>query len=137
MFQGNIGNDWWKLTPDINGSYVHGTWSQLATLPSGYEPDAFASAVLADGRVLIEGGEYNFGVFSFTNLGAIYDPKLNTWTPLTPPPGWDYIGDSPSVVLPNGHFLIGRKFDTQMAELDPATLQWTAMGSSWQERLEC
>ena len=130
MFQGNIGNDWWKLTPDINGSYVNGTWSQLANLPSGYEPDAFASAVLADGRLLIEGGEYNFGVFTLTNLGAIYDPRLNTWTPLNPPPGWDYIGDSPSVVLPNGHFLIGRKLDMQMAELDPATLQWTAMGSS-------
>ena len=33
-----------------------------------------ASQVLADGRVLIEGGEYNFGQFSFTNLGAVYDP---------------------------------------------------------------
>ena len=33
-------------------------------------------------------------------------------------------------MLPNGHFLIGRKLDMQMAELDPATLQWTAMGSS-------
>ena len=28
MVQGNIGNDWWKLTPDINGSYVNGTWTQ-------------------------------------------------------------------------------------------------------------
>ncbi len=130
LVQGNVGNDWWKLTPDISGSYVNGTWTQVASLPAGYEPYAFASATLADGRVLIEGGEYNFGQFSFTNLGAIYDPAQNTWTPLSPPPGWDYIGDSPSVILPNGHFLIGRKFDMQMAELDPATLQWTAMGSS-------
>ncbi|MBV8342548.1 MAG: hypothetical protein JO173_09235, partial [Gammaproteobacteria bacterium] len=22
---------WWKLTPDINGSYVNGTWTQLAS----------------------------------------------------------------------------------------------------------
>ena len=130
MFQGNNGNDWWKLTPDVNGSYVHGTWSRLANLPSNYDPDAFASAVLADGRLLIEGGEYNFGQFTLTNLGAIYNPKLNTWTPLNPPPGWDYIGDSPSVVLPNGHFLIGRKLDMQVEELNPATLQWTTMGSS-------
>ena len=49
---------------------------------------------------------------------------------MTPPAGWDYIGDSPSVILPNGHFLIGRKFDMQMAELDPVTMQWTAVGSS-------
>ncbi len=130
LVQGDQGQDWWKLTPDINGSYVNGTWSQVASLASNYDPYAFASATLADGRVLIEGGEYNFGAFTLTNLGAIYDPALNTWTALNPPTGWDYIGDSPSTVLPNGHFLIGRKLDMQMAELDPATLQWTAMGSS-------
>jgi hypothetical protein len=130
MFQGGNGNDWWKLTPDINGSYVHGTWSQLANLPSNYDPLYFASAVLSDGRLLIEGGEYNFGNFTLTNLGAIYDPRANTWTAVNPPTGWDYMGECPSVVLPNGHFLIGRKLDMQMAELDPATLQWTAMGFS-------
>ncbi len=130
LAQGYNDSDWWKLTPDINGSYVHGTWSQVASLASNYSPDAFASQTLADGRVLIEGGEYNFGQFSFTNLGAVYDPVANTWTPLTPPSGWDYIGDSPSTMLPNGHFLIGRKFDMQMAELDPKTMTWTAMGSS-------
>ena len=128
MVQGNVGNDWWKLTPDINGSYVNGTWTKLANLPAGYEPYAMASQVLADGRVLIEGGEYNFGQFTLTNLGAIYDPAQNTWTPLTPPPGWAYIGDSPSTILPNGHFLIGRKLDTQVADLDPVTLQWTLVG---------
>ncbi len=129
LAQGNQGQDWWKLTPDITGSYVNGTWTQVASLASDYDPYAFASATLADGRVLIEGGEYNFGVFSFTNLGAVYDPAADTWTPLTPPTGWEYIGDSPSAVLPNGHFLIGRKFDTEMAELDPTTMTWTAMGS--------
>src|SRR5664279_2691112 len=24
--------DWWKLTPDSQGSYVNGTWSQVASL---------------------------------------------------------------------------------------------------------
>ncbi len=120
----------YKLTPDITGSYVNGTWTQLASLESNYDPYAMAEAVLADGRVLIEGGEYNFGSFSFTNLGEVYDPVANTWTPLTPPAGWEYIGDSPCAVLPNGHFIIGRKFDMQMAELDPHTMTWTAMGSS-------
>jgi hypothetical protein len=51
--------DWWKLTPDVNGSYVNGTWLQLASLPSDYGPLFFASAVLADGKVIIEGGEQN------------------------------------------------------------------------------
>ena len=130
LAQGNQGQDWWKLTPDNTGSYVNGTWTQVASLASGYDPYAFASATLADGRVLIEGGEYNFGEFSFTNQGAVYDPVANTWTNLTPPSGWGYIGDSPSSVLPNKDFLIGRKFDMQMAELNPTTMTWTAMGSS-------
>ena len=42
--------DWWKLTPDSNGDYVNGTWSQLASLPSGYSPLYYSSAVLPDGR---------------------------------------------------------------------------------------
>lgn len=130
LVQGYQGQDWYKLTPDINGSYVNGTWTQVASLESNYDPYAMAEAVLADGRVLIEGGEYNFGSFSFTNLGEVYDPVANTWTPLTPPSGWDYIGDSPSAVLPNGKFIIGRKFDMQMAELDPHTMTWTALSSS-------
>ena len=129
MVQGNAGNDWWKLTPDINGSYVNGTWKQLATLPSNYDPYAMSSAVLADGRLIIEGGEYNFGQFDLTNLGAIYDPIKNTWTAVTPPKGWSYIGDSPSVVLPNGNYLIGNKLTKQMRELDPKTMTWSTAPS--------
>src|SRR5712691_10174874 len=82
MCQGNGSSDWWKLTPDISGSYLNGTLSPLATLPAGYVPDDFASAVLADGRVVIEGGEYNNGQFTLTNLGAVYNPIANTWTSL-------------------------------------------------------
>lgn len=127
MFQGNAENDWWKLTPDINGSYLNGTWSQLASLPKGYEPDAFASAVLADGRLIIEGGEYNFGAFTLTNQGAIYDPAANTWTTVDPPSGWDYIGDSPALVLPNGNFAIGQKITKKLAMLNPKTMTWIAL----------
>jgi len=65
-----------------------------------------------------------------TAQGAIYDPRLDHWTLLNPPAGWDYIGDSPSVVLPDGRFLVGRKLDEQMAALDPVTLTWTALAST-------
>jgi hypothetical protein len=130
MFQGNNQSDWVELTPDNSGSYLNGTWSSLASLPAGYAPEFFASAVLADGRVVIVGGEYNFGNFVLTNLGAIYDPVADTWTMLAPPAGWAYIGDSPSAVLPGGQFLAGRKLDMLIAELDPSTLQWTALGST-------
>ena len=70
LCQGNGESDWYKLTPDITGSYVNGTWSRVANLPAGYVPDAFASAVLADGRLVITGGEYLNNNFSLTNLGA-------------------------------------------------------------------
>ncbi len=127
MVQGNESADWWKLTPDITGSYVNGTWTQLASLPAGYVPSDFASAVLADGRLIIVGGEYNNNVFTLTNLGAIYSPLTNTWTPVTPPTGWTYVGDSPSVVLPNGNFLVGNKLTKQMRELNPKTMKWTTV----------
>jgi hypothetical protein len=130
IFQGNNQTDWWKLTPDKFGSYVNGTWSQIASLPSGYSPLYFASAVLADGRVVIVGGEYNFGQFVLTNLAAIYDPKANKWTSLGHPKGWAYIGESPSAVLPDGKYLVGRKLDKTAAVLDPATLTWTLVGTA-------
>ncbi len=130
MFQGSAKANWYKLTPDINGSYLNGTWTQLAKLPNSYVPDAFASAVLADGRVLIEGGEYTNNNFTLTNKGAIYDPQANTWTMVAPPTGWATIGDSPSVVLPNGLFMLGNKLTKDMAVLDPATLTWTAIPST-------
>jgi hypothetical protein len=38
VVQGGGCSDWWKLTPDSSGSYVKGTWKQLASLPSGYAP---------------------------------------------------------------------------------------------------
>jgi hypothetical protein len=129
MCQADREQDWYKLTPDNAGSYVNGTWTRLASLQSGYIPDDFASAVLADGRLVITGGEYNNGQFALTNLGAVYDPIANIWTPLAPPPGWDFIGDSPSVVLPDGRFVVGRKLDMQVAALDPTTLTWTLLGS--------
>ena len=127
LAQGNGYSDWWKLTPDITGSYQNGTWKQVASLPSGYAPYAFSSAVLADGRVVVAGGEYNNNQFVLTDLCAIYDPAANTWTKLAAPTGWGYIGDSPSVVLPNGGFMLGRKLDKRVAVLDPATLTWTEL----------
>ena len=132
MVQGHGCTDWWRLRPDISGSYVKGTWKQTASLPSGYDPYATSGAVLADGRFLLVGGEYSScgGSFTLTNQSAIYDPKTNKWTMVAPPKGWYDIGDSPSAVLPNGKFLLGRKTNKNMAVLDPATLKWTEVGSA-------
>ena len=129
IFQGNAQSDWWRFTPDNKGSYINGTWKQAASLPSGYVPLYFASAVLADGRLVIVGGEYNNLNFLLTNMAAIYDPKADTWNALGHPKGWGYIGDSPGVVLPDGKFLVGQKLTKAAAMLDPATLTWTIVGT--------
>lgn len=121
-------NNWWALTPDFNGSYLNGTWSQLASMSSNYGPLYFASAVLADGRVIVEGGEYNFLLFAETNKGAIYNPVTNTWTSVNPPVGWSEIGDAPGAVLPNGTFTIGDITSRRQALFNAATLTWTPTG---------
>jgi len=131
-----------KLTPDINGSYVNGTWSQLASMP--YVSAAGAQAVLADGRVIMEGGEYSGyeEYFTLTNQGAIYDPVADAWTLVPPPPFFvdlyppralfapNPIGDSASVVLPDGTFMLGDKMSRQAAVLNLKKLTWKEVGTS-------
>ena len=129
MVQENKTPNWYKLIPDKFGFYRSGTWHRVASMPSGYKPLFFASAVLKNGHVIIEGGEYNNGIKDWTNLGAIYDPVANTWTPVSPPAGWSKIGDAPSVVLPDGTFMLGNCCDNpaQAALLDEASLTWTVL----------
>jgi hypothetical protein len=129
MVADNGCQDFWKLTPDQFGSYVNGTWTQLASLPADYSPLYHASAVLPDGRVIIEGGEYNFLTPVWTNQGAIYDPQTDTWTEVAPPSGWDSVGDAPGVVLFDGTFMLGNCCTVEAALLNPETLTWTATGS--------
>jgi hypothetical protein len=126
--------DWYQLTPDITGSYVNGTWLQIASLPviggTQYAPLYFASAVLPDGRVIIMGGEYNDNDVVRTNLGAIYDPLANTWTAVTAPTGMANIGDAQSAVLADGTFLLGACCNGPTADalFNATTLGWTSTG---------
>jgi len=129
---------WYKLTPDSTGNYADGTWSQIASLPvingTQYAPQYHASAVLPDGRVIVEGGEYNgSGTGVWTNLGAIYDPIANQWTAVAAPIGaaWAMIGDAESTVLANGTYMLATCCGNPDADalLDPQTLTWTATGA--------
>ena len=125
-------SSWYKLTPDINGSYVNGTWTQVASLPSGYAPLYFGSAVLPDGRLIVEGGEYNCASGScnavWTNQGALYDPLKNSWVLVQPPKGWTTIGDAQSVILPNGTYMQANCCTKQQALFNPSNLSWTPTG---------
>jgi hypothetical protein len=128
--------NWWRLTPDSTGSYIDGTWSQLASLPSSYPPHAYAAAVLPDGRLAIEGGEQLNRIPTGSNLGAIYDPTANAWTMVSPPNGgtgsWAYISDAPSVVLADGRWLLGDSgsWTTDDAILNATNLTWTTTGGA-------
>jgi hypothetical protein len=91
------GNIYDKLTPDIHGSYVNGTWSTIA--PMINTRLYFSSQVLMDGRVYVAGGEYGTGYAA----AEMYDPSTDTWTLIpTPGPG---ISDANSEILPDGKVL--------------------------------
>ncbi len=135
-------SDWYKLTPDGSGSYVNGSWSQIASMPSTYGPKFFASAVLPDGRVIAEGGEYNLGPEAFTSMGAIYDPTApggGAWTSVAPPTGWTQIGDGQSAVLTNGVFMLASCCDASpfhAALFSPTDLTWTTTGANKADRYD-
>jgi hypothetical protein len=74
-----IGSGWFRLTPDSSGSYINGTWSNLAGM---HDTRLYYSAqVLMDGRVFIAGGEYGTG----GPRAEVYNPLTNIWTQINPP----------------------------------------------------
>jgi hypothetical protein len=126
---------WWRLHPDANGSYFHGLWSRCAD--SHVARLYFASAVLADGRVIVCGGEYSDAsgpnIDDETNRCEIYDPVADTWTEIDPPQNsdgtpWRHIGDAACAVLADGRFLMGNAFDGHTAIFDPVAGTWTLVG---------
>jgi hypothetical protein len=129
-------NAWYKLTPDSSGSYIDGTWSQIASMPAAYTPLYFASAILPDGRMIVEGGEYIGENAVWSDQGEIYNPATNTWASVAPPPGWTNIGDAASDVLPDGTFMLQHPCQTCVtnpdltvddALLNPRTMKWTVI----------
>src|SRR5579883_1064357 len=122
---------WYKLTPDSSGSYVSGAWSTLASLPAGYNPALYGSAVLGDGRLALIGGQTAArGASSI--VGAIYDPRTDSWQTLAAPADamaneLQCTGKVSTAVLPSGKLLVGAPAFRDLALLDPATLSWTAV----------
>jgi autotransporter-associated beta strand protein len=104
-------NTWHRLTPDIHGSYINGTWTALASMHDTRL--YYSSDVLPDGRVFVAGGEYGTGDSS----AEVYDSLSNTWT-RTPSSGQTF-SDSISKVIPNGSVLV--------APVDPSQSGYTAI----------
>ncbi len=125
LAQGVSTNKWYRLTPNATGSYQNGTWATMANSVNG--PLYYASGILRDGRLIVAGGEYNFGAIVWLNAAEIYNPVTNAWTTLGTPAGWTQIGDAPGCVLPDGRFFLGQLgISKKTAIYDPVTNTWTA-----------
>ena len=125
MVQGYApGSNWMRLTPDINGSYIEGTWSSIA--PMSTTRLYYASHVLPSGKVWLLGGEYTGADYTptFTNTGEMYDPISNSWSPIAPHPD-THFGDDPSMLLPNGKILAGSILSRKSFLYDIATNTWS------------
>jgi hypothetical protein len=119
---------WWRLTPDSGGNYAGGTW--LAAANSNVARKYFASAVLADGRLIVSGGEYSDASGSQkqdeSTTTEIYDPLTDAWTVLPAPPGATQIGDATCVVLPTGEFFLGEIDNRNTFAFTPGPDTWAA-----------
>ncbi|HEV2969671.1 MAG TPA: hypothetical protein VGY55_06750, partial [Pirellulales bacterium] len=118
------GGNYYKLTPDATGSYVNGTWSQLASPSVQRLYDA--TNVLQDGRVLVLGGEYSgpSNTLDTTNTGEIYNPVTNIWANIPSFPLSNF-GDDPSTLLPDGRVLAAYLSGPQTYIYNPATNSWS------------
>jgi hypothetical protein len=126
---------WWKLIPDNTGSYFNGTWRRVSDSHVGRK--YFASAILADGRLLVCGGEYTdasgMNAQDESNRCEVYDPVADTWTEFNPPTdatgtAWGEIGDAACALLQDGTFLMGNSSDSQTAIFNAGTMTWTLTG---------
>lgn len=90
----------------------------------------FGSAVLADGRLFVCGGEYSDTSGSQTQddsvTAEIYDPVADAWTVLPSPPGATQVGDAPICVLPDGRLLLGEINNTNAFLFTPGPDTWSS-----------
>lgn len=128
-----IGSVWNKLTPDIHGSYINGTWTQVA--PMADTRLYYSSQVLRDGHVYVAGGEYGTGRAE----AEVYYPETDTWVPVPQLDPLDTFSDANSEILPDGSVLqaiVSHGFSTtkRICIYDPVsnsyTLGPTALGSN-------
>jgi len=123
------GNLWDRLTPDIHGNYINGTWSTIAAMARTRV--FFSSQMLKDGRVYVAGGEYGTDGTQNGQHGEVYNPVTNTWTQCGLPN--HIISDGNSEILPDGRVLqstVDVPFPTTTLIYDPTANTYSTTGSS-------
>lgn len=122
------GSIWRKLTPAANGSYIDGTWTNVARMNTGRV--YFASHVTPDGNVWVLGGEYSGPNLDATwiNTGETYDTLADTWTPFPHHPESNY-GDVPSMLLNGNKILAGSLSNPTSFIYDLKKKTWSSTGS--------
>jgi hypothetical protein len=76
---GDVGNDWYCLTPDNSGLYMNGAWSRRTSM--NYTRLFYSAQVLQDGRLFLAGGEYGNG----RSTAEVFNPLATNWTVINPP----------------------------------------------------
>jgi hypothetical protein len=124
---------WYQVTPDATGSYVNGTWTQLASM--NVSRLFFGSDVLPSGNVFVVGGLYA-GDQSASTSAEIYNPRTNTWTQVASDPVAQ-VGNQPTEVLANGSVMVstlarsqGWAPDGETEIYNPATNSWSQAGNA-------
>ena len=117
MAQGGGGSSWYRLKPDVHGSYINGTWSTLASMHDTRQ--YYSLQILRDGRLFVAGGEYGTG----GSTSEVFNPVTNTWT-LTPSSGQNFV-DSVSEILPDGRIMSAPVYGPASTVIyDPVANTW-------------
>ncbi|HWZ94754.1 MAG TPA: hypothetical protein VNW30_06130, partial [Opitutaceae bacterium] len=113
---------WWRLTPDIHGSYVNGTWSLLSSM--NYARLYYASQVLPNGDIFIAGGEYGaqgLGDAAAGTTAEVWNSQANIWSYV---PNTNYhFADANSKLLPDGKVMVelGGAYSLNTVIYDPVS----------------
>jgi hypothetical protein len=93
-------SNWWKLSPDSNGHYVNGQWSQRQSSTWGHQDGS--TAVFQNGTVFVAGGENGNG----GSQVEIYDPVTGLWSIAVNPTSFGNISDGNGMLLSDGRVMI-------------------------------
>lgn len=119
------GSGWNRLTPDVHGSYVNGSWTATSAMLDSRL--YFSTQVLKNGSIYAAGGEYGTG----RSAAEVYLPIDDMWLPIPGVSGLtDTFSDANSELLPDGKVLqavvlTGHTVSHHTYIYDPATSTFT------------